>query len=412
MWQSIKNQYHLLVSMVAAGYYGFPARKIKVVGITGTDGKTTTTHLIHHLLSTSGKKASMVSSVYAEIAGTTYDTGFHVTTPDSFVLQKFLRHAVDGGDEFMVLEVTSHGLDQNRVVGIDFEVGVLTNVTHEHLDYHHTYEMYLRTKEKLLQRARTAIVNRDDESYRYWDKNEYKRRMITYGLSKDADVHPQTFPFISPLPGEYNRYNCLAAIATCRLLGVSDYEVRRGLKSFKGIKGRFERISNSFGLEIIIDFAHTPNAIDSVLSAVKKDAKVKLIHVFGSAAKRDYLKRPIMGSKSAAIADVIILTEEDYRDEDINAIIDQIAQGAIKAGAIELSPREFEKAYKLKKPVLFRVPDRQDAVNLAIAKLAKKGDTIILTGKAHEKSLARGSVEHPWSEHEAVEIALKKRHAK
>lgn len=408
MWQEIKNWYHLVSAITAATWYGFPGSKLKVIGITGTDGKTTTTHLVHHILKSAGKKASLVSSVYAEIAGKTYDTGFHVTNPNEWMLQKFLRQSIEAGEEYMVLEVTSHGIDQYRIWGIDFEVGVLTNVTHEHLDYHKTYENYLKTKQKLLQLARVAVVNADDASYSKLNISSFKKT-VSYGKSKSADVTPHEFSFVSPLPGEFNEYNCLAAIAACKQLGVGDSDIRKALKTFKGIKGRFEHIPTEFGFDVIIDFAHTPNAIEKVLSAIKPMVKHKLIHVFGSAAKRDYLKRPIMGEKSTKYADYIVLTEEDYRTENVHRIIDDIIQGAVKAGAVEMKQADISKAMSSKVPVVLRIPDRREAIDFAIVQLAHKGDTVVLTGKAHETSLARGKVEFPWSEHEAVQKALKKR---
>ena len=409
--QFFKNIYHGVVAYLAAVWYGFPSKELTVIGVTGTDGKSTTTHLIHHILKSAGKKASMVSSVYAEIGGTQYDTGFHVTTPDSFMLQKFLRQAVTAGDKFMVLEVTSHGIDQNRILGIEFQIAALTNVTHEHLDYHKSYENYVRTKLKLLERARVAITNKDDESYKVSSRLRLRfARTVTYGYADNtADLTPKKFPFTSPLPGEYNRYNSLAAIAVTRQLGIADSDIRKALKSFTGIKGRFELIPNSSGLQIIIDFAHTPNAFAKVLPTVRKLTKGKIIHVFGSAGLRDFSKRPLMGVESARCADFIVLTEEDYRTEDVNQIIDEIVSGCKKQGAKEYLPKDYLLAFKQKNPVYFRIPDRQEAISFALTKLAHKNDTVILTGKAHEKSLCRGTVEYPWSEHEAVATALKQR---
>lgn len=407
MWQRIKNVYHGVSAFLAALFYGFPARQLTVIGVTGTDGKTTTTHLIHHILKTAGKKASLVSSIYAGIAGKKYDTGFHVTTPDSWKLQRFLRQAVDHGDRYLVLEVTSHGLDQNRVWGIPFTVGVLTNVTHEHLDYHKTYENYVKTKEKLLQRSKIAIVNVDDKSFQFIDRSK-QRNITTYGIKNAAQVTPKSFSFTSPLPGEYNRYNCLAAIAVCRALGTEDKMIKNALKTFPGVKGRFEYFETGKNFDVVIDFAHTPNAIEKVLSTLKPLVKGRLIHVFGSAGLRDFTKRPIMGENSARLADLIVLTEEDYRTEDVNEIIEQIALGCRKGGAVEFAVNDYIQALKAKTPAFFRIPNRQEAINFAIQKLVRKGDTLILTGKAHEQSLCRGTVEYPWSEHEAVRQALAK----
>lgn len=406
MWQTCKNVYHGFTAFLAALYYGYPGRRIKVIGVTGTDGKTTTTHLIHHILKAAGKKVSMVSSVYAEIAGKKYDTGFHVTTPDSWMLQKFFKEAVDRGDEYMVLEVTSHGLDQNRVGGIAFEAGVLTNITHEHLDYHKTYEQYVRAKLKLLFRSRVAIVNKDDESYK--QIIEAGLQPLTYGIKQAADTTPKNFSFTSPLPGEYNRYNCLAAIAVSRVFQIDTTIIQAALKKFPGVKGRFEYFQTHKDFGVIIDFAHTPNALEKVLSTVKPSVSGKLIHVFGAAGLRDFTKRPVMGKVSATYADVIVLTEEDYRTESVEEIIETIAQGCRDTGAKEYETIQVKKALQENSAVFFKISDRKTAIEFAIRKLARKGDMVILTGKAHEKSLCRGTTEHPWSEHGAVHEALKK----
>lgn len=405
MWQRLKNIYHALVALMAATYYGYPAKKLTVIGVTGTDGKTTTTHLIHHVLKAAGKKASMVSSVYAEIAGKTFDTGFHVTTPDSWKLQKFLRLVADSGEQYMVLEVTSHGLDQYRTLGIHFDYGVITNITHEHLDYHKTYLNYVKAKEKLLLMAESAVINRDDESYRYFS-SQVRKKVITYARNQDATITEKNFPFTTKLPGAYNRYNCLAAIAVCKQLGIADNEIRLAIKSFTGVKGRYEKIANDQNLNIIIDFAHTPHAFEEVLRQVKSETIRKVIHVFGSAALRDHSKRPLMGKNSARFADIIVLTEEDYRTENVNEIIDDIARGCEAEGAKVYSVDSYKEALKSKTPVFFRIPDRKMAIDFAIQKLAQPQDTVIITGKAHEKSLCRGTTEFPWSEHDAVQEAL------
>ncbi len=395
------------MSLAAASYYGFPHRDLYIVGVTGTDGKTTTTHLIYHILKSAGKKVSMVSSVYAEIAGKRFDTGFHVTTPDAWMLQKFLHEVVAYGDKYMVIEVTSHSLDQQRVLGIHFNIGVVTNITHEHLDYHKTYLNYVRAKERLLANSQTAILNIDDESYQYF-KSPIVNKSISYGINHDAQVTPKKFPFLTSLPGTYNRYNCLAAMAVTQKIGIPHLQVLKGLKSFTGVKGRYERVHTSQGFEIIIDFAHTPNAIKNLLSTVKSEIKGKgrLIHLFGSAGLRDASKRSLMGKQSVRFANIIILTEEDYRTENVDVIIDAIAKGCVEEGAVELTPSSFGESFIESQIVFFRIHNRQDAVNFALQRLARAGDIVVLTGKGHESSLCRGITESPWSEFEAVTSAL------
>ncbi|MCJ7826553.1 Mur ligase family protein, partial [Patescibacteria group bacterium] len=221
MIRFFKNIYHLFVGIVSLLLFRFPANQLTVVGVTGTDGKTTTATLIYEILKKAGIKASMITSVHAVVAGKTYDTGFHVTTPSAFYVQKYLREAVDHKDTHVVLEVTSHALDQYRVFGIPFAVGVITNVTHEHLDFHKTYGVYLQTKLKLLRWSQTAVINKDETIL--YDAAVHvvdRQKIITYGIETDAHVTPKNFPFTTKLPGVFNQYNCLAAIAAAKALSI------------------------------------------------------------------------------------------------------------------------------------------------------------------------------------------------
>ncbi|MBI4066313.1 UDP-N-acetylmuramyl peptide synthase [Candidatus Gottesmanbacteria bacterium] len=388
MIRSLKGLYHWLEALVAAFWFRFPSRKLTVIGVTGTDGKTTTTTLIYEILKANGLKVSMITSVYAVVAGHTHDTGFHVTNPRGWQVQRFLREAVDHGDTHFVLEVTSHGLSQHRVDFVRFAVGVLTNVTHEHLDWHKTFHAYLQIKISLLKRARVAVINRDEaEVYNRASDLLRKKRVVTYGIRRDAVVSPKTHPFTTKLAGTFNRYNCLAAIAATEALDVPLKVAQHALGSFTGVKGRMEVIAEK-PFRVIVDFAHTPNAIDQVLKTMRKTCKKRLIHVFGSAALRDRTKRPLMGKASATYADIIVLTEEDYRTEDVHTIIEEIASG-IPVGKL-----------------VVRLPDRDEAIAYALSE-AKPGDTVIVTGKGHEKSLARGNVEYPWSDQESVKKHLR-----
>src|SRR5258708_1546996 len=285
MWQRAKNVYHLFVAVLANIIYQFPAKKLIVIGVTGTDGKTTTTSLIYHILKTANLPVSMVSTVSAIINGESYDTGFHVTNPSSVPLQKFLKKALlpdRNTKSYLVLEVTSHGIDQNRIWGIPFTFGVLTNITHEHLDYHKTFENYLDTKVKLLQRAKIAVINRDDDSYkRVSAKLSYKsKKIITYGLQEDADVNPEVFSFTSNLNGEFNKYNVLAAVSVVREISVKDEVIREAIKTFTPPAGRGEIVYDK-DFTVMVDFAHTPNSFQELLSNVKPQVTSRVIHVFG-----------------------------------------------------------------------------------------------------------------------------------
>ena len=359
--QKLKNIYHLIQAVLATLWYGFPSRKLKVIGVTGTDGKTTTTHLIAHILKTAGKKVSFVSTVYASIGGQESDIGFHVTTPSSFALQKLLKRSIDNNDEYFILETTSHAIDQNRIWGIDYEVGIITNITHEHLDYHKTFEDYSKTKLKLLKMAKVGIKNTDN-------------------IASIARKIPNLTLF--------NQHNYSSAYMVCKRLGISEKDILKAMMTFELPKGRLDLVYDK-DFKVIIDFAHTPNGFLQLLPAIrklylKKDGR--LIHVFGSAGLRDFTKRPLMGEASSKFADDIYVTEEDYRTEELQKICDQIASG-IK-----------EKNYQI-------IPNRQEAINQAIM-AAKKNDVVVLTGKAHEKSLCRGKTEYPWDEYAAVSKAL------
>lgn len=374
MWQGIKNFYHLVVAHFWATYYGNPSSRLKLIGVTGTDGKTTTTTLIYEILKACGLKVSMLSTVHGFVAGTSYDTGFHVTSPDPKVIQKLLRQSVDAGDTHFVMEVTSHGIDQNRVAGMHFAVGVITNVTHEHLDYHKTYERYRDTKLRLFGMSDIRIVNGDQPDL----LTGSTKTMITFGRTEQSDINLRNTKFVTKLPGEYNRLNSLAALAVAESLGLDMTAALRAVRQFRGIVGRMEVLSES-PFRIIVDFAHTPNALQSVLETVRKTTRKNLIHVFGCAGLRDRSKRPLMGAVSSEYADIIILTEEDYRTENLDTIFLQIRSGMQK-----------------KRPVL-TFPRRSDAIDEAFRK-SGPGDTVIITGKGHEMSLARGVSEIPWND--------------
>lgn len=382
MFQQLKNIYHLFQAVIANVIYGFPSRKIKVIGVSGTDGKTTTTHLIAHILQSANKKVSFISSVYAQTGNEKYDIGFHVTTPSPFAIQRYLRQAVENGDEFFILETTSHALNQNRVWGVQYEYGILTNVSHEHLDYHRTYYRYVKTKETLLVLAKKAVLNKADESYRFLS-GKTKRKSIDYG----ANLKRISTQFKDV--AEYNRYNYAAAYTVCRAVGLTDKEIFGSMTKFILPKGRFELIYDK-NFKVIIDFAHTPNAFLNLLPSIRKKYlknKGRLIHIFGSAGLRDRTKRPLMGKASSRFSDYIILTEEDYRTEDPNLICQQISSGILKNKPFEV------------------IIDRERAIRKGLS-IAKKEDIVVVTGKSHEKSICRGHTEFPWNENEAISKAL------
>lgn len=388
MLQSAKNYIHLLKAIRAVKKYNNPANGLIVIGVTGTDGKTTTASLIYHILKESGVKVALISTVAAYIGDKKYDTGFHVSTPQSAMLQAYIAKVKKAGMTHLVLEVTSHALDQHRVHGINFEVGVLTNVTHEHLDYHKTMEKYMAAKAKLLLASRVAVLNRDDDSYNYMKKRLEGKTIISYGLKDNTDVNPKNHSFKTKLVGTFNTYNSLAALAVSDILEIDPHKVQKAIESFKPPEGRVDVIYDE-SFKVIIDFAHTPNGIKNILEAMKETVKSgNIIHVFGSAGRRDSSKRPMMGKISSELADTIILTSEDPRNESPEKIAEEIRSGM-----------------PIDKQNVRIITDRQDAITQAVA-LAKKGDIVIITGKGHEQSMNIGHGEEHWSDHEAVVKAL------
>lgn len=409
--QGLRNQYHLLRALAASQVYGNPSKKLKIIGITGTDGKTTTTNLVYHLLKSAGKKVSMISTVNAVIGNKTFDTGFHVTTPDPLDVQKYLKQMVDADTEYAVLEVTSHSLDQNRVFGLPFEIGVLTNITHEHLDYHKTYQNYLKSKAKLFKHVKYSILNKDDESFKQMEKLA-SGEAITYSVGREASLSAKNIDYTTKgtefeicyrdtkvpvktlLIGDFNISNILAAVAVAKVLDINDEEIQEGLSNFKGVPGRMEQIELKTGFNVIIDFAHTPNALEKALLTVRKITKGKITVVFGAAAERDIAKRPIMGKVSAKLADYVVLTNEDPRYEDPNKILTDIAKGVVMGGGV------LNKTF-------WMIEDRAQAIKFALSK-AKGSDTVLILGKGHEKSISIRGKEYRWSDKEAVLEALGK----
>ncbi len=407
---------------LATAWHGYPGRRLRVIGVTGTDGKTTTVRLIAEILQAAGYQVGWISTVSARLGDQEVETGLHTTTPDALDVQGYLARMVNEGISHAVIEATSHGLAQHRVTGCEFDVAVVTNITHEHLDYHRTYDQYRATKGQLFRQLGTSyhkpgvdkvcVLNADDPSYDFLERFCTKHS-FSYGIDHPSDVegidvHASTsglsfkvatptgaFAVESPLVGLFNAYNILAAVTATMSQGVGFEAMQRGISAVKGVTGRMERIELGQDFTVIVDFAHTPNALDKALQTVRTLAQGKVIVVFGCAGLRDRAKRPRMGEIAGRLADYTVLTAEDPRTEDVNDIIQEIVAGCEQAGCRE--------------GVDFcRVPDRGEAIASAINK-AQPGDLVIVTGKGHERSMCFGTTEHPWSDHEAVMKALRAR---
>ncbi len=406
---------------LAAAFYGYPGRKLTVIGVTGTDGKTTTTNMIQAILQAAGYKSGMISTINAVIGDQVLDTGFHVTTPDAPDIQRYLAQMVTAGITHVVLEVTSHGLAQYRADACEFDVAVVTNITHEHLDYHGSYEAYRSAKARLFEglgttlpksrgNPRKAILNRDDVSYEYLSQVS-TGSAITYGLHREADVRlqeihqgakgvsfvvkglGQQFPCECRLVGAFNISNCLAAItATVYALGVNPEAAWVGIAGLTSVPGRMEIVNMGQDFTAIIDFAHTPNALQRALETARQITRGRVIVVFGAAGLRDRQKRWMMAEKSMELADLTLLTAEDPRTESLEDILAEMAAGAVGKGGVEGQ-------------TFWRIPDRGRAIRLAVS-LAFPGDVVIVCGKGHEQSMCFGEIEYPWDDRTAMKAAL------
>jgi UDP-N-acetylmuramoyl-L-alanyl-D-glutamate--2,6-diaminopimelate ligase len=430
------------LAVLSAAFYGFPARRLTVIGVTGTDGKTTTATLIYSILQKAGLKVGMISTVSAYIGEEVLDTGFHVTTPEAPDIQSYLAEMVAKGLTHVVLETTSHGLDQQRVAACEFDLGVVTNITHEHLDYHGTFEAYRAAKARLFTGlAETlpkeggglaiAVLNRDDGSFDYlssviqpMDEQPQSPQapaegprpitILTYGLHPEADFraerityHPDGLQFSavsgdlhlgieSPFLGEFNVSNCLAALtATVLGLGIAGKAAQEGIRSVKHIPGRMEFIDLGQEFLALVDFAHTPNALRRSLQVARRLTNGRIIAVFGAAGLRDRVKRQMMAAASLELADLTILTAEDPRTEPLESILAEMAAGAAAKGGSE--GLNF-----------WRVPDRGEALRFAVS-LARPGDLVIALGKGHEQSMCFGEIEYPWDDRVALRAALAER---
>lgn len=405
--QSIKNVYHLVQAVLANIRYDFPSRKIKIIGVTGTNGKTTTCQMIARILEEAGKKTALASTINFKLGEEEWVNKTKYTTLSASSVQGFIRRAVETGCEYLVLETSSHSLHQHRVFGVKYKTAVITNVTREHLDYHKTIEEYRLAKKRLFSDVQTAIVNLDmenpeefldcsaKEKYGYTAKAQsssaswrtrlkiIKAENVELGL-ENTKYEIQDTKYELNLPGLFNIENALAAASVAISEGI-DLEVSaRALKKIKTIPGRMEYVPNERGIKIIVDYAVTPDSLEKLydlISGIKGENKI--IAVFGSCGERDRGKRPIMGEIVSRSADYAIVTNEDPYDEDPQQIIDEVFEGVAK------NKKEGVDAW--------RITDRRAAIRKAL-ELARPGDIVVVTGKGAEETMAIGEERIPWND--------------
>ena len=333
--------YHFAQSVIATTRYGRPARKLHVIGVTGTNGKTTTCFMIWNMLKEAGFKAGIMTTVAWGVDKLTPELG-HMTTVDAFTLNKRIAEIKKQGAEFLVLEVTSHALSEHRTLGIPVEIAVFTNLTHDHLDYHRTFVKYRDAKGKLFKKAKFSIFNADDAATKFYTMHtkKYTTYGINYGDSKAKDIKLGVsgvkysygdMKIETNIPGEFNVYNSLAAAVVGERLGLEKKKNKKGIKSLQSVEGRMNVIDEGQPFTVIVDYAHAPDALEKVFDSIKSH-KGKIIAVHGGAGRRDPSTRPIRGMILGKYADFVIITEDDSRDEDPEKIAEGFIKGAEKAG--------------------------------------------------------------------------------
>ncbi len=415
--QKLKNYYHLLWAVIANFWYGFPSKKIKVIGVTGTNGKTTTVQMIARILEEAGFRVAVASTINFKLNGKEKVNKTKFTTLSAFAVQKFILDAVLGQHDFVVLETSSHSLDQYRVWGVEYDTAVITNVTREHLDYHKTMEQYRKAKKILFEKAKNIAVNLDMEKPEYYldasaekkygysiknqesrIKNQYNYKIVKAENIK-LNINSSQFSilnsqFLLNLPGMFNIENALAATCVGMIYDIKEDVIARALEEIKGVPGRMENISNDKGLNIIVDYAVTPDSLEKLYGLIRESKDVrggKIIAVFGSCGERDRGKRPIMGEIVSRTADYVIVTNEDPYGEDPLQIMNELESG--------IKNHELDKTY-------FKIIDRQEAIKKAL-QIAKPGDFVIVTGKGAEEMMAVSATEIiPWNDKKIIQKVL------
>lgn len=422
--------YHVLRADLAAHQYGFPGKRMRVIGVTGTNGKTSTCFLIWKMLNAAGHKTGLMTTVAWGVDKLEKQIE-HMTTVDAKTLNFRMKKIADAGAEFLVLEVTSHALAQHRTFGVPIEIAVMTNVTHEHLDYHKTFENYRDAKRRLFKMAKYGVINEDDKSWAYFAKDV--KEYITYGINsgilraKDVKLGAQGVEYSvdgeasvgdkhaaedkhvggdknasgdmlrikTKIPGEFTVYNSLAAVAVGLKLGLNKEQISQGILALDSVEGRMNRVDLGQNFEVIVDYAHTPDAFLKVYESVVPGKKGRIISLFGGAGRRDESTRGERGEIAAKYSDIVIITEDDSRDENPAEIAEEFVNGAEQAGFLR------------GKNLLVEL-NREKAIQMAV-ELAKKDDIVLILGKGHEKTILRATGAVPFEDLKVTEKALRKR---
>ncbi|SMC17727.1 UDP-N-acetylmuramoylalanyl-D-glutamate--2,6-diaminopimelate ligase [Clostridium acidisoli DSM 12555] len=393
-----------VLALISANYYGHPEKKLKLIGITGTNGKTTSTYMMKKILESTGEKVGLIGTIANYIGDEKIEASR--TTPESLELFQLFNKMLEKGVNYCVMEVSSHSLYLNRVYGIEFNEGVFTNLTQDHLDFHKTFENYYNAKLILFKNSKNCIINMDDK---YGKKvySDLENNKITYGINENVDLKAENIKLHSRgiefdmkyleksvhinlnIPGRYNIYNALGSAAACMLEGLTMEQIKTGIESLKAVPGRCEAFESDKKLDfdIIIDYAHTPDSLMNILKTTREFTKNKLIVVFGCGGDRDSLKRPIMGDIGTSMSDIAIITSDNPRSEEPMKIIEDIING-------------------VKKDNYIKIEDRKEAIKKAIT-IAEKGDVIVIAGKGHEdyQVLKEGKIH--FDEREVVAEILK-----
>ncbi len=417
LFMAIEPYGHLAEAVLLNMINGFPAHGLKVIGVTGTNGKTTTSFLIHRMLHEAGCKVGLMSTVAYGVGEDIRPQLHHMTNVSVPELMQRLKWMRKQGVEWLVLETTSHALAQHRVWGVPYSVAVLTNVTHEHLAYHKTFERYRDAKRRLFKLAnsnkkglRTGVINADDPSAKLFagditqpilygvEKGDVKARNIELspkGVRYVTEIDGSTYKIHCRIPGSFNIYNSLAAVCVGHTLGLNKQQIEQGIAALPGVEGRMSTVDAGQDFSVIVDYAHSPDSFEKLFKDMKPVVKGKLIVLFGSLGGGDKGKRPKQGKLAGQYADEVVVCEEDDRLEDPLAIMEEIAAGAEQTG-------------KVRDKDMFLIHDRTKAINFAINR-ARKHDTVLLLGKGHEKTIEDANGEHPWDEIAIARTALKLR---